>query len=177
MLRNQESQWLAGSRRKTQPAGSWLLRQGEPQSKIHLLHHGVARAVYHADNGVERVKEFYFAGEYCFLYLNWLINTPADYSLQMISAGETTEFPLALLDAPENQDIKTQLLVQQLIYKEKKSKCCCSIPQSNATSTYKHTSRTGSHSSPSAILPAISALPPLACPVFASVLTKVNALR
>lgn len=120
MSRNQESQWLAGSRRKTQPAGSWLLRQGEPQSKIHLLHHGVARAVYHADNGVERVKEFYFAGEYCFLYLNWLTNTPADYSLQIIAAGETTEIPLALLDAPENQDIKTQLLVQQLIYKEKK---------------------------------------------------------
>ena len=47
----------------------------------------------------------------------------------------------------------------------------------DAISTYKHTSRTGSHSSPSAILPAISALPPLACPVFASVLTKVNALR
>ena len=116
MSRNQESQWLAGSRRKTQPAGSWLLRQGEPQSKIHLLHHGVARAVYHADNGIERVKEFYFAGEYCFLYLNWLTNTPADYSLQMIAAGETTEIPLALLDAPENQDIKTQLLVQQLIF-------------------------------------------------------------
>lgn len=120
MALNHEQQWFAGSRRKTQPTGSWLLRQGEPQSKIHLLHHGVARAVYHADSGVERVKEFYFAGEYCFLYLNWLTNTPADYSLQMIAAGETSEIPLALLDAPENQDIKTQLLVQQLIYKEKK---------------------------------------------------------
>ncbi|WP_250134392.1 hypothetical protein [Citrobacter europaeus] len=69
MSHNRESQWLAGSRRKTQPAGSWLLRQGEPQSKIHLLHHGVARALYHADSGVERVKEFYFAGEYFFLQL------------------------------------------------------------------------------------------------------------
>ncbi len=38
----------------------------------------------------------------------------------MIAAGKTTEIPLALLDAPENQEIKTQLLVQQLIYKEKK---------------------------------------------------------
>jgi hypothetical protein len=38
----------------------------------------------------------------------------------MIAAGETTEIPLALLNAPENQEIKTQLLVQQLIYKEKK---------------------------------------------------------
>ncbi|HHW9302764.1 TPA: Crp/Fnr family transcriptional regulator, partial [Salmonella enterica] len=109
MALNHEQQWFAGSRRKAQPAGSWLLRQGEAQSKIHLLHHGVARAVYHADSGVERVKEFYFAGEYCFLYLNWLTNTPADYSLQMITAGETSEIPLALLDAPENQDIKTQL--------------------------------------------------------------------
>ncbi|MGO0676575.1 Crp/Fnr family transcriptional regulator [Citrobacter werkmanii] len=120
MALNHEQQWFAGSRRKAQPAGSWLLRQGEAQSKIHLLHHGVARAVYHANNGVERVKEFYFAGEYCFLYLNWLTKTPADYSLQMITAGETSEISLALLDAPENQDIKTQLLIQQLIYKEKK---------------------------------------------------------
>lgn len=53
---------LSGSRKKPLSAGSWLLRQGEPQSKIHLLHHGVARAVYHTDNGVERVKEFCFAG-------------------------------------------------------------------------------------------------------------------
>ncbi|HGW6106050.1 TPA: Crp/Fnr family transcriptional regulator [Citrobacter werkmanii] len=120
MAFNHEQQWFAGSRRKAQPAGSWLLHQGEAQSKIHLLHHGVARAVYHANNGVERVKEFYFAGEYCFLYLNWLTKTPADYSLQMITAGETSEISLALLDAPENQDIKTQLLIQQLIYKEKK---------------------------------------------------------
>ncbi|MDN8554214.1 Crp/Fnr family transcriptional regulator [Citrobacter werkmanii] len=120
MALNHEQHWFAGSRRKAQPAGSWLLRQGEAQSKIHLLHHGVARAVYHANNGVERVKEFYFAGEYCFLYLNWLTKTPADYSLQMITAGETSEISLALLDAPENQDIKTQLLIQQLIYKEKK---------------------------------------------------------
>ncbi|EGT0641917.1 Crp/Fnr family transcriptional regulator [Citrobacter werkmanii] len=120
MALNHEQQWFAGSRRKAQPAGSWLLRQGEAQSKIHLLHHGFARAVYHANNGVERVKEFYFAGEYCFLYLNWLTKTPADYSLQMITAGETSEISLALLDAPENQDIKTQLLIQQLIYKEKK---------------------------------------------------------
>lgn len=120
MALNHEQQWFAGSRKKAQPAGSWLLRQGEAQSKIHLLHHGVARAVYHANNGVERVKEFYFAGEYCFLYLNWLTKTPADYSLQMITAGETSEISLALLDAPENQDIKTQLLIQQLIYKEKK---------------------------------------------------------
>ncbi|EFE07678.1 Crp/Fnr family transcriptional regulator [Citrobacter youngae] len=120
MALNQAQQWFAGSRRKAQPAGSWLLRQGEAQSKIHLLHHGVARAVYHTDNGVERVKEFYFAGEYCFLYLNWLTKTPADYSLQMITAGETSEISLALLDAPENQEMKTQLLVQQLIYKEKK---------------------------------------------------------
>lgn len=120
MALNHEQHWFAGSRRKAQPTGSWLLRQGEPQSKIHLLHHGVARAVYHADSGVERVKEFYFAGEYCFLYLNWLTKTPADYSLQMITAGETSEISLAFLDAPENQDIKTQLLIQQLIYKEKK---------------------------------------------------------
>ena len=111
---------LSGSRKKPLSAGSWLLRQGERQNKIYYLHHGVARAVYHSPNGSERVKEFYFPGEYCFLYLNWLTHTSADYSLQMITPGEISEISLALLDAPEHQDIKTQLLVQQLIYKEQK---------------------------------------------------------
>ncbi|EMF0719557.1 Crp/Fnr family transcriptional regulator [Citrobacter freundii] len=116
----QVQKWMSGGRKRTHVAGTWLLRQGESQNKIHLLHHGVARAVYHSDNGSERVKEFYFAGEYCFLYLNWLTRTPADYSLQMITPGETREIALSLLDAPENLEIKTQLLAQQLIYKEKK---------------------------------------------------------
>lgn len=110
----------SGGRKTVRSAGSWLLRQGEPQTHIYFLHHGVVRAVYHSPAGAERVKEFYFAGEYCFLYLNWLTRTPADYGLQTISAGETSEIPLAALDAPENQEIKIQLLTRQLIYKEKK---------------------------------------------------------
>lgn len=116
----QLKQRLQASHKKPLPAGAWLLHQGEIQSQFYYLHHGVVRAVYHSARGTERVKEFYFPGECCFLYLNWLTVTPADYSLQMVTAGEISEIPLSFLDAAENQDLKMQLLVQQLVYKEKK---------------------------------------------------------
>ncbi len=122
MPHDRDQTWLQEFRRKPQPADTWLLRQGEEQRHFYYLHHGVVRAVYHSRHGAERVKEFYFPGECCFLYLNWLTSTPADYSLQMITAGEISEIPLAVLDAPDNQHITTQLLIQQLIYKEKKEK-------------------------------------------------------
>lgn len=120
MLFNQDQKGLLESRKKPLPAGAWLLHQGEIQNHFYYLHQGVVRAVYHSSQGVERVKEFYFAGECCFLYLNWLTATPADYSLQMITTGEISEIPLTFLDAAENQELKMQLLIQQLIYKEKK---------------------------------------------------------
>ena len=120
MLLSQDLKGLLESRRKPLSAGDWLLHQGEMQSYFYYLHHGVIRAVYHSEQGVERVKEFYFSGECCFLYLNWLTATPADYSLQALAAGEVSEVPLSFLDAAENQDCKMQLLIQQLIYKEKK---------------------------------------------------------
>ena len=116
----QLNQQLLTSRKKSQSAGAWLLHQGEVQSHFYYLHQGVVRAVYHSDRGVERVKEFYFPGECCFLYLNWLTATPADYSLQMVTAGETSDIPLSFFEAAENQEFKMQLLIQQLIYKEKK---------------------------------------------------------
>ncbi|CAI8757573.1 Crp/Fnr family transcriptional regulator [Kosakonia sp. YIM B13611] len=97
-----------------------LLRQGDVQQKMFVLHEGIARAVWHSPEGSERVKEFYFPGECCFLYLSWLTGSVADYSLQMLTPGMLSEVPLRLLEKEEHQAVKIALLRQQLIFKEKK---------------------------------------------------------
>lgn len=101
-------------------AQTWLLRQGETQQAFYYLYEGVARAVWHSANGAERVKEFYFPGECCFLYLNWLTATKADYSLQLLTTAHVARVPLHLLDDDAHLPAKIALLRQQLIYKEKK---------------------------------------------------------
>ena len=97
-----------------------LQRQGEPQHTVFWLQEGTARAVYHSAQGHERVKEFYFAGECCFLYLSWLTGSLADYSLQMLTPGRLCEIPQRLLDKPEHLAARLALLSQQVVYKEKK---------------------------------------------------------
>lgn len=111
---------LRQARVRILPAQSWLLRQGEAQLAFYYLHEGVVRAIWYSEKGTERVKEFYFPGECCFLYLNWLTATAANYSLQLLTAARISEVPLHLLDKPEHQDAKVALMRQQLIYKEKK---------------------------------------------------------
>lgn len=111
---------LTEGRTRSLPAQSWLLRQGEAQPLFYYLHEGIVRAVWHSENGAERVKEFYFPGECCFLYLNWLTATTADYGLQLLTAARISEVPLRLLDEPAHQPAKIALMRQQLIYKEKK---------------------------------------------------------
>ncbi|HKS34559.1 MAG TPA: Crp/Fnr family transcriptional regulator [Enterobacteriaceae bacterium] len=111
---------LIQGRTRSLSAQSWLLRQGEAQPLFYYLHEGIARAVWHSENGTERIKEFYFPGECCFLYLNWLTETTADYGLQLLTAARISEIPLRLLDEPAHQPAKIALMRQQLIYKEKK---------------------------------------------------------
>lgn len=100
--------------------GGFLLLQGEQQKNIFFLQEGMIRAVHVSPDGTERVKEFYFAGEYCFLYLSWLAKIPARYSLQAISACSYQLLPLSYLDMPEGSELADTLLRQQLIYKERK---------------------------------------------------------
>lgn len=100
--------------------GSFLLRQGEQQEDIFFLQEGVVRAVHVSADGVERVKEFYFAGEYCFLYLSWLAKVPARYSLQAITPIAYQRLPLSYLATSQGAELANSLLRQQLIYKERK---------------------------------------------------------
>ena len=116
--------WLTAlqqfGRMRSMSAMETLQRQGEPQHSLCWLQEGTARAVYHSAQGQEKVKEFYFAGECCFLYLSWLTGSVADYSLQMLTPGVLSEVPLRLLEKEEHQVAKIALLRQQLIFKEKK---------------------------------------------------------
>ncbi|BBE80528.1 MULTISPECIES: Crp/Fnr family transcriptional regulator [Phytobacter] len=116
--------WLTAlqqfGRMRSMSAMETLQRQGEPQHSLFWLQEGTARAVYHSAQGQEKVKEFYFAGECCFLYLSWLTGSVADYSLQMLTPGRLCEIPLRLLDKPEHLTARLALLSQQVIYKEKK---------------------------------------------------------
>jgi CRP-like cAMP-binding protein len=111
---------LRNSRSRAIPATTFLQRQGEKQTVFFWLKEGTARAVYHSAGGNERIKEFYFAGECCFLYLNWLTQTAADYSLQMLTDGIIAEIPLSELDKEKNATARLALLTQQVMYKEKK---------------------------------------------------------
>lgn len=111
---------LAHRRLRTVSATTFLQRQGDKQSAFFWLKEGLVRAVYHSDQGTERIKEFYFPGECCFLYLNWLMHSAADYSLQMLTDGVIAEVPLSELDKEIHAPARLALLTQQVIYKEKK---------------------------------------------------------
>jgi len=101
-------------------ATTFLQRQGEQQASFFWLKEGIARAVYHSSEGHERIKEFYFPGECCFLYLSWLTHHVAEYSLQMLTDGVIAEIPLSELEQERNAAARLALLTQQVIYKEKK---------------------------------------------------------
>jgi len=101
-------------------ANTCLLQQGEVQNSLFYLEKGIIRAVNSSPTGTERVKEFYFPGEYCFLYLSWLNRQPAAYRLETITVCRCYDIPLSWLDSPQGKPFAEQLLRQQLIYKEKK---------------------------------------------------------
>lgn len=107
-------------KKKVLEEGAFLLNQGDIMQHLWFVHEGMIRAVNQSAAGVERVKEFYFPGEYCFLYLSWLTQSPASYSLQAITRCVYSAIPLSFLDTPEGRPLADQLLRQQVIYKEKK---------------------------------------------------------
>lgn len=120
MIATELAPLLAGRKTVQVSPTTTLLRQGDRQQNIFVLQKGIARAVWHSPEGNERIKEFYFPGECCFLYLSWLTGSVADYSLQMLTSGALCEVPLRLLEQEEHQAAKIALLRQQLIFKEKK---------------------------------------------------------
>jgi len=103
-------------------AGKVLLRQGDPQSFGYLIQSGVLRACHYGDEGSEFCKEYYFEGEFCFLYACWLTNSNADFQIEALTDATIIRLPLTLLDTQHWQLAKTTLLTEQLLYKEAKEK-------------------------------------------------------
>nr|WP_320713959.1 Crp/Fnr family transcriptional regulator [Enterobacter cloacae] len=108
------------NKKKTINEGAFLLNQEEQMQHIWYVHEGILRAVNQSPTGTERVKEFYFPGEYCFLYLSWLTQCPARYSLQAVTKCVISALPLSFLDSAEGKALADKLLRQQVTYKEKK---------------------------------------------------------
>jgi len=111
---------LAQRRPRILAANACLLQQGETQRTLFYLAKGIIRAVNISAAGTERVKEFYFPGECCFLYLSWLSGHPAGYRLETLTDCVCYDIPLSCLDTPQGMALAGQLLRQQLVYKEKK---------------------------------------------------------
>jgi len=102
--------------------GQVLLRQGEPQHFGYLIKSGTLRACHYGDEGNEFCKEYYFAGEFCFLYACWLTNSHADFQIEALTDATVVRLPLTLLETPSWQVVKMTLLTEQLLYKEAKEK-------------------------------------------------------
>lgn len=101
-------------------AGKVLLRQGEPQSFGYLIQSGVLRACHYGDDGSEFCKEYYFKGEFCFLYACWLTNSNADFQIEALTDATVIRLPLTLLETANWQLAKMTLLTEQVLYKEAK---------------------------------------------------------
>jgi len=76
------------------------------------------KACHYTESGSERVKEFYFPGEFCFLYLSWLTGQPASYQIEAAEDSVVTEIPLSWLDTRDAEATALRLLRMQLAFKE-----------------------------------------------------------
>lgn len=105
--------------------GDVLLYQGETQKYAYWIASGMLKACYFSTSGVERCKEYYFPGELCFLYSPWLTQTPANYQIEALKTATVVRFPLGVLATEPWHRVKSNLLEQQLLYKEEKEEFYC----------------------------------------------------
>lgn len=97
-----------------------ILQQGEKQQYGYLILDGVLAAFHTSQGGTQKCKEFYFKDEFALLFANWLTNSPALYQLKVVKSARLIALPLAVFEQPDWQELKQQLVTQQLIFKEAK---------------------------------------------------------
>jgi len=100
--------------------GDVLVQQGQQQKYGYLILDGVLGAFHVSRDGQQKCKEFYFKDELALLFGNWLTGTPAFYQLQVIKSARLIALPLSVLEKPHWQELKQQLITQQLLFKEAK---------------------------------------------------------
>ncbi|SEK22794.1 cAMP-binding domain of CRP or a regulatory subunit of cAMP-dependent protein kinases [Roseateles sp. YR242] len=100
--------------------GTVLLQQGAVPTHVWFLHRGALKASNYADSGRERIKEFYFPGEFCVMYLAWLTGQASRYQVEVVEDATVTSIPIDRWDAPELAELRGRLLREQLTFKERK---------------------------------------------------------
>lgn len=97
-----------------------LLQQGQMQRYGFFIHSGKLVSSVVNDVGELRHKEFYFPGELCILYAEWIQNAPSYFQISALEEAEVVLVPLSLLAQDSFQALKIKLLEQQLLFKEAK---------------------------------------------------------
>ena len=105
---------------KTFSRGEVLLLQGQKQQYGYLILEGVLAALHTSAEGGQKCKEFYFQDEFALLYGNWLTDSQALYQIQVVKTAQLIAVPLTALEQPDWQQLKQQLISQQLVFKEAK---------------------------------------------------------
>ncbi|AXQ97836.1 Crp/Fnr family transcriptional regulator [Pseudoalteromonas piscicida] len=97
-----------------------VLQQGQVQRYGFFINSGKLVSSVVNDAGELRHKEFYFAGELCILFAEWIQKSPSFYQISALDDVEIVLVPLALLEQDHLRTLKLKLLEQQLLFKEAK---------------------------------------------------------
>ncbi|WJE10528.1 cyclic nucleotide-binding domain-containing protein [Pseudoalteromonas sp. JC3] len=97
-----------------------LLQQGQVQRHGFFIHSGKLVSSVVNETGEQRHKEFYFAGELCILFAEWIQKSPSFYQISALDDVELVLVPLAELEQDNLRALKLKLLEQQLLFKEAK---------------------------------------------------------
>lgn len=101
-------------------SGVVLLQQGVMPTHHWFVHQGVLKASHYAATGRERIKEFYFPGEFCVMYLASLTGQASGYQIEVVEDATVTSIPLQRWNAPDLAELRERLLKEQLVFKERK---------------------------------------------------------
>ncbi|MCG9761523.1 Crp/Fnr family transcriptional regulator [Pseudoalteromonas sp. S4498] len=97
-----------------------LLQQGQMQHYGFFIHSGKLVSSVVNEVGELRHKEFYFAGELCILFAEWIQKSPSFYQISALDDAKVVLVPLAKLEQDNLRALKLKLLQQQLLFKEAK---------------------------------------------------------
>ena len=100
--------------------GEIVLSQGAKQDIGYFIEKGKLVSSAISEGGEIRHKEFYFPGELCILYAEWIRDLPSHFQLAVIEDAILVHVPLSLFKQQTTTELKLKLFQQQLLFKEAK---------------------------------------------------------